>query len=923
MKKIHYLFIVIVCIFFSIYLTSCNSNKIASPTNIQIDENNNLIWDKVNDARSYDIKFKYIDDGTEEIAQTRKVLYSLDNLKEGDYDISISAISGTKAKNSDFSEAIHFHKYYETGCVYTLINNNSEYAITKVGKANGTFVIEDYYRTKAVTQIAESAFKGSTKVEGITIGANVEKIGDNAFYNCPKLANIVLPESVREIGESVFQRCRALTSIKIPKSLTTLPDYTFAYCRGLEKVELPDTIEEIGESCFQDCSSIKEIVIPNSVLNIKSDAFAACSSLEKVTFGDKLESIGSNAFKSCTALTEIHFSEQKNLKTIGMSAFENCISLVNIDLPDGLESVSSSCFYEAEALETVTIPDSVTAVGDLAFARTKLYTDQYLAEDLLIYADKWVIGYNRNRSEELKNINSSTFKEGTIGIANQVFHSNSNINTVTTPTSLKYIDKYAFNGCTNLWKFTTSENSLKTIGDNAFANCNLTNVQFGSGLEEIGAYAFMSNTQLDNNSLSSYAWIPDTVKRIGAYAFYNTKLWNTPRDGGNIVYAANWVVGYKEDKLGSIELTFDTSKAAGIADYAFSDATSLTSIQGLANCKYIGEGAFYKCENLANVSLNRNLTEINDYTFYGCSSLVKVTFPRTVKSIGKYAFYKCSLLENIELDGTNVSYIGYSAFNNCTNLQNVSFGTKLETISDTAFYNCVNILEINIPNNVKYIGKRAFFKNIAAKTLTIGTGIEEILEASFYGCEALTEITIPDSVKIIGRKAFYGCKAVTTLSLGENVEEIADYAFYNDKNIEELKLNTNLKSIGNYAFKGLEKVKTIILPKTITEIGQHAFYGCKQATFYTDASAILPNWHARFNSSRRTMFYGVEFNADGKVASVVVSKDLLINKNATGGISAPAVNFSGWRDDENKIYSMEDIVALELEGSLKLYAIYE
>ncbi len=923
MKKIHYLFIVFVCIFLGIYLTSCNSSKVATPSNIQIDENNNLIWDKVNDARSYEIKFLYVDDNTVETDQTRKVLYNLDNLKEGDYEISISSISGTNAKNSDFSTPILFHKYFETGCVYTLINNNSEYAITKVGKASGTFVIEDYYRNKAVTEIAENAFKGSTKVEGITIGANVESIGKNAFYNCPKLTNIVIPESVRSIGASAFQNCRAIKSINIPKSIISLPEYTFAYCRGLEEVTLPDTLEDIGESCFQDCSSLKELVIPDSVTSIAKDSFAVCASLEKVSFGKGLETIGENAFVTCSSLQTVNFSNNSSLKVIGTNVFGDCKALVNVDLPDGLEEIGDTCFMGCSKLETVTIPDSVKSVGYYAFLRTKLQSSQIRDENILIYADKWVVGYNPSKDDQLANINSEIFRSDTVGIAEEVFSTVQTIKTVTTPKTLKYIGQQAFANCTNLWKFTTSENSLKSVGDYAFAYCNLTNVSFGVGLEEIGSYAFLGNTQLDNNSLSPYNWIPETVSRIGAYAFYNTKLWNSPRDGGNIVYAGNWVVGYKNDNLGSVVLSFDTNRVAGVADYAFQKSTSLTSITGLANCKYIGEGAFYNCENLASVSLNRGLVDIKPYTFYNCKTLVKVTFPRTLKTIGDYAFYNCELLESVDLETTDTISIGDSAFRNCTNLKELLLSDYLEEIGALAFYNCVNILEVNLPDTLTKLGKKAFYKNLALKTLTIGTGLEVIPEAAFYNCESLTEIVIPNNIKTIGRKAFYNCTTVASLTLGDNVETISDYAFYGNKNIEELKFNVNLKSIGNYAFKGLEKVKTIILPKTIIEIGQHAFYGCKSMTIYTDATELLPHWHARLNSGRRPMFYGVTFDEQGKVLSIVVSKDLLINKNATGGISAPADNFSGWRDDENKIYSMEDIVALEIEGSLKLYAIYE
>ena len=591
-------------------------------------------------------------------------------------------------------------------------------------------------------------------------------------------------------------------------------------------------------------------------------------------------------------------------------------------LPDGFKTIGDYCFSGATNLESVSIPESVSKIGRYAFGNTKLYIDQVKPTGgSFIYADTWIVGCNAANPNKLTALNEDNISSNVVGIADDVFI-NMDIQTVTLPKNIKYIGDYAFAGNVNLWKFTFPENSVKSIGAYAFYKCGLTNVSLGNGLEKIGNYAFRGNTQLDNNSLSPYNWIPESVNSIGAYAFYNTKLWNTPRGDGNIVYAGNWVVGYLDaSTLRTVTLDFDTKRVAGISDYAFSDATSLTSIQGLSNCRYIGKAAFKNCTSLSNVSLNRNLTEISDYAFYDCEELVKVTFPKTVTKIGAYAFYNCKLLESIDLSSTNVSQIDLGAFRDCTNLQEIKLSNKLTEISDLAFYNCVRITNIEIPDSVTYLGKKSFYKCIELRNISLGDGITEILESTFYGCEKLTSIVIPDSVVSIGRRAFYNCESATTLTLGENVEEILDYAFYNDKNVEELKFNDKLKSIGNYAFKGLEKVKTIILPKTITSIGQHAFYGFKEASFYTDAESLLPNWHARLNSSRRPMFYGVTFDEQGRVSSVIVSKDFLVNKNATGGISAPAANFSGWKDENDKVYSMEDIIALEEE--IKLYAIYE
>ncbi|MFQ7079372.1 MAG: leucine-rich repeat domain-containing protein [Christensenellaceae bacterium] len=132
---------------------------------------------------------------------------------------------------------------------------------------------------------------------------------------------------------------------------------------------------------------------------------------------------------------------------------------------------------------------------------------------------------------------------------------------------------------------------------------------------------------MKNNEVVSL--IPDSVTSIGSDAFKETGLWDSPDDSG-VVYAGNWVVGFNGSNLGSISLKKET---AGIADYAFYRCTTLETVSGLANAKYIGRGAFYGCTALATVTLNRNLKTIEDYTFYKCSSLFSIGLPATLKTI--------------------------------------------------------------------------------------------------------------------------------------------------------------------------------------------------------------------------------------------------------------------------------------------------
>lgn len=189
----------------------------------------------------------------------------------------------------------------------------------------------------------------------------------------------------------------------------------------------------------------------------------------------------------------------------------------------------------------------------------------------------------------------------------------------------------------------------------------------------------------------------------------------------------------------------------------------------------------------------------------------------------------------------------------------------------------------------------------------------------------LTSIDIPDGVEKIGKAAFYNCSNVVTLQLGKNIKSIDDYAFSGLALVEYLTLNDALESIGNYAFKGMANLKSIILRDHIQVIGQHCFYGCKNLTIYTDAKSIRGEWHNRFNSLYRPIFWGVEFDENNDIVSISISEATFQNKNASNGIHSPITNgkiVAYWQDENNTTYTNEDLANIDKDCTLiAVYAV--
>lgn len=913
-----------------------------APTGFSVDQDNKLSWNAVDGARNYVVEITD-ENGVKEEKSAKKTYYSLKDLVEGDYEIRVKAIAGNKDDDdSKWSETYYFHKAYETGCLYSLVNN-IEYEITKVGSASGKVVIENEYRGKPVTSIADSAFKGSRTIESVVIGENVTYIGKNAFYNCPNLKEVSIPDAVSTIGAKAFQSCPSLKSITLPDAVTIIEESTFAYCRGLEKVNFGNSIQIIGDSAFSDCSALTEVAIPDSVQSIGPYAFSENSLLGKVVLGKSLTTINEYAFYNCDELTTITFSDNGSLNVIMDYAFSDCAKISTIAFPNTMTEIGYASFYQCTALEQISIPDSVTKVRAHAFNATKLYIDAVEAGDSFIYADKWLIactiknavkvveGEEGEEPKEvplLKTIDKNTFKSDLVGIADETFHSAKYLEVITLSPSIKYLGKNAFYKNPNLYTIDLSQSSIETIGERAFYGCELLKsvklkkVDGTSPIKRIDNYAFYGCKSLNNSTIAS-SFIPKSVTSIGTYAFKNTGLWETP-DSYGVVYAGDWVVGYNKESLGAIQLKDGTR---GISDYAFYDCKTLTAVVSLANAECIGRAAFYQCSALERVNLNRNLKTIEPYTFYKCTSLITVSLPSRLQTIGRSAFYKCESLNKLDFTETELQTIDLYAFYGSYNVEEIKFNEEIESIGDYAFYKCSNLQQLTIPDSLTTLGSRSFGKCEALKTLTIGSGLQEIGVRAFQNCISLESIVIPSNIQTVGNYAFYKCTGVRSITLAEGVKEIKDYAFYGLENLWNVSLPQSLTSIGKYAFKGCNTLQSIVLHDGITEVGAHAFYGCKELTVYAEDTVAPEGWHNRWNSSYRPVIWGCTLATDKSyVTAVTVTKDFVSSIKTGTVIVAPkraGYTFVGWDTNstaESVVYSAGNII--DVPVNTVLYAVW-
>ena len=735
--------------------------------------------------------------------------------------------------------------------------------------------------TKNVTTIGDYAFYECRQLKTITFGDDLLSIGQYAFFNTVCLEDTVtFPKKLETIGAYAFYQSHIPEAVfeKDPFSSTrvTIGANAFEKCLALNSVDLGDRVAVIGNNAFYQCTSLITLKMSTRVTDVGKQAFSGCLTMNSsIIFPDTLASIGQEAFYN-TGITGVTFHPDCPLEVIPVSAFQSCGSLTgSLTISNSVKTIGASAFRDCTSLNGVlTISKSVQKIDNYAFYRTRITGITVESDSVLTsvgayaFANCSMLTGNLALPASLETIGNYAFASDSNNAADYLritglsFGTNSRLETIgqyafrnctilegqiTFPKSLREIGINAFINCSKIGSISFEEDSvlevirtgafygcskidcdiqfpsgLKNIESEAFRDCtNIKKVTFGDSLTSIDNYAFYNCTSLTGSADGGILVIPDTVKTIGYYTFYNC--------------------GMKGAQFGS------DSQLTTIGGYAFSYCSNIVSVVSstTGGGVTLGQSAFESCSKMTVFNMP-NVTALSfSYYYYhplrGCTALETVIMPSLTDLKGSSNGYQMTFNSYTNLkyvDIRSVTTIPASMFSGCTALETVIIDSAT-VIGDNAFNGCTSFAGSNgtlsLPL-VTSIGNYAF-DNTSVTTFEFGPDLASLGIRALYN-ENLETITLDaNNVKFKVQDGIlfnYSMDRIiicppknplTSFTVPDTVSVIDNYAFQYNKNIQSITFQSVLSlNIGQYAFQYCDALRTVVFPTSgALTIGQYAF----------------------------------------------------------------------------------------------------
>lgn len=340
--------------------------------------------------------------------------------------------------------------------------------------------------------------------------------------------------TVLENGEACITGYNGWTStVAIPEVIDGYPVSSLAMMEKnsfVTNVYIPDSITMIDGNPFADWESLKTITV--------SETHPCFSTEDGVLYTRDDSTLLSYPSKH----TGEDFSVPPFVTKIGKEAFGGACTLTQITLPEGLTEIGDAAFAGLYSVSFITIPSTVTSIGSNPFCGMNNLEKISVASGNKTFTIEQGALYNTETNTLVafpcQYVTSSfSFRDGITSIGDCAFWNNDSVLNIVFPSTITYIGDSAFYACGNM-TFSDLPANLQTIGDSAFMLAGITAVTLPATIQSIGRACFAGSnlkeviimpgvTEISpvmfNDSKITKITLPETVEKIGEYAFVNCK----------------------------------------------------------------------------------------------------------------------------------------------------------------------------------------------------------------------------------------------------------------------------------------------------------------------------------------------------------------------------------------------------------------
>ena len=672
-----------------------------------------------------------------------------------------------------------------------------------------------------------TAFEHTQKINSIVLPEGLKKLSRNAF-NGSKIRSFTVPQSLTEVDSRAFVLSQDITSAivygapgsvmeaycKTRKKLSFVAKNTVS-SKPKEKINYEYKIGRTGVALTKYIGSSRNLLLPSEIEG------------KPVTEVKKLFSIGNSSIKSI---------ELPNCVTkLGAGAFSDLYGLTKLKLSENITSIPDKMCMNCESLTNITIPDSVTIIGELAFAKSGIKT-----LSLPTHLKNIPAGIISGCS----NLTELVLPEGVEEICDGAFYG-IEVNRIVIPASVSKISDLVFadtcnfdNYCYRNWslskktfirvvkdsyadKFFTSYINARSCVERSYIKDNLKIVYDEQSEDDaVNLSLFTICESKDGCIISDIAPYPDgeiiipekiygqpvTSVNIQAPRYDRTRRYDVKKYA-SIDFPKSVTKIYFDMKVFVSKVTFthgnDTFWSDGSAIYSADKSTlmfianrSLKSYTVLEGVKRIGDYAFKWCNNLA-VRFPSSLTHLEPSALRGIINTICVSGGENIETPEQGGF-----MEMLDDNTAIIGVLGKTFMHADPKQKVVIIPEGVEIIGTGAFSkigdvwsgnNCLTE-EIVLPETVRILKPRCFAELENLKKINLPEGIETIPNSAFSYCRKLEYIKLPESVRSIEEKAFYNC-SLTSIDLPSKLEMIGNDVFRFCNGLISIMLPAGLRSI--------------------------------------------------------------------------------------------------------------------------------